>query len=354
MASKRRSDNNGNDRNLEIPVQHSKRRNGDSEQIAIRAIEILRVVLPIWDVASSMEDLFRRVVGQELDRQLFTSPNVHQIGASVGKTPELRFTNRVASTIFYKIQDQIWGKITLSLCTRSGKFRLGARVAESPPNEENIIREGISEPFKVKDSREYKKHYTIKDLLRLYITNPSSLQEKFGKILKKKWETIIKHANSSVIDEYGYKLYIYPTDQQAELMRLLFNPINMHDMVERVKQHACKNLKDLISLDEATTINLLAQLGASPNQSLLQIIFTSGFPTAHQGQPENLAASSAHLCELVHNPMPQSSYARADQFPFHLTCIDDWTFTLDGSQFPVAPPQYSSATHLPHSSTTLM
>ncbi|KAK7284418.1 hypothetical protein RJT34_19164 [Clitoria ternatea] len=121
-------------------------------------------------------------------------------------------------------------KVTLtdnSRWQRSRRFRLGAKAAQPTTKGENI-QEGRSEPFVVKDNRgeSYKKHYppflnddtwrlkkiakegkihkqlsfhgihTVKDLLRLYITNESSLYQKFGNIPRKSWISITEHART--------------------------------------------------------------------------------------------------------------------------------------------------------------
>ncbi|KAI4301724.1 hypothetical protein L6164_034973 [Bauhinia variegata] len=475
MALKRKTDNEGYDRKLDI---QSKRRHEDSERMMlIRNIGNFRIFVPFSEIASRIGDLVRTAVGQELPRQLSglqicRSPSVHHVGASGAKPIlELRFANKVASTIYSNskitpiqielvdirtegiiregplssvkikicVLDGVFGKedwtadqfdanilrskdgkepllkgqtlIKLqngvatianheltdnSHCTKSGSFRLGAKVAESSPIEELNIREGISEPFKVKDGRgkEYEKHHppslsdnicrlegiskngkirkqlcsdgikTVKDLLRRYTTNPSSLEQKFGRY----WGKIIKHAEECDMNEYDYSEYSYPTNQQEGKIRLLFDPIyklvgvslNGHNycrphtltaaadkkMVERAKQHAYKNLKDLIPINEATTTSLLAQLDASPNQSNL----APDFPTAQQG-------STRHLCEAVHDPMPQSSTDAAaaggnqQGFLYHLQFSPDPAYLLpDGNpsvfQLPVATPQDSSTTLL--------
>ncbi|RVW97890.1 Calmodulin-binding protein 60 D [Vitis vinifera] len=118
---------------------------------------------------------------------------------------------------------------------RSRKFRLGAR-AVSGISKEVRIREARSEAFVVKDHRgeqapppslddkvwrleriakdgaSHKRldsHgiHNVKDFLRLYVTDQSSLRKLLGNgISNKIWEIIIEHANTYVGDE---ELYVY-------------------------------------------------------------------------------------------------------------------------------------------------
>lgn len=183
---------------------------------------------------------------------------------------------------------------------RSGKFCLGAKAHSS--STEVRIREGISGAFKVKDHRgeSYQKHYppsldddvwrlekiakdgashkrlvecgihTVKDFLRKYVMDKFSLRAELPKISNKTWETITGHATTCMLDK---KLYTY---RVAQWTGLLFNSIyevvgvtfdgqtyhsldklDMYQMqvVEDLKQHAFKNLKDFISFDDQTVVS---------------------------------------------------------------------------------------------------
>ncbi|KOM35477.1 hypothetical protein LR48_Vigan02g162700 [Vigna angularis] len=183
---------------------------------------------------------------------------------------------------------------------RSRKFRLGAKVIQTTSNEANI-KEGRSEPFVVKDYRgeSYKKHYppslnddvwrlkqiakdgkfhkrlslqgihTVKDLLRLYTTNPSSLLEKVGNIPKRSWMSIIEHVKTCVIDDD--ETFVYNTAEQST--SLIFNSIYVlvgvsfdgqnyvspdtlssdeKGVVEIMKQHAYQNMDNLISVHKTS------------------------------------------------------------------------------------------------------
>ncbi|MED6195846.1 hypothetical protein PIB30_041724 [Stylosanthes scabra] len=117
-----------------------------------------------------------------------------------------------------------------SKCTWSRHFRLGAIVVST--SDEANIKEAISNPFIVKDTRgdSNQKHYppalndevyrleniskngkiherlreiginTVKDLLQLYETNPSLLRQKFGKSSSRKVERTIKYANTCAVE----------------------------------------------------------------------------------------------------------------------------------------------------------
>ncbi|KAI3448519.1 hypothetical protein Pfo_005184 [Paulownia fortunei] len=176
---------------------------------------------------------------------------------------------------------------------RSGKFRLGAKVHTS--SDDRSIREAMSNAFKVKDQRgeSYQKHYppslddevwrlekiakggsshkkltqfgisSVRDFLRLYVTDQFTLRTILHKVSNKTWETITGHATTCTLDD---KKYMYRTAHGTEL---LFNSIynvvgvtfegqNYHSvnslnkyqmkMVEDLKQHAYKNLTELVSV----------------------------------------------------------------------------------------------------------
>ncbi|KAJ4954715.1 hypothetical protein NE237_011498 [Protea cynaroides] len=181
--------------------------------------------------------------------------------------------------------------------TRSRKFRLGARAIRSSSSEERI-REARSDAFIVKDHRgeSYKKHYppslddevwrlekigkdgafhnrlafhgirTVKDFLRYLMTDQSFLRIIFGNGMSNKiWETIVDHATTCVLDN---KLYVYYNAGQQ--VGLLFNsiykvvgvtfgghsyqPLNnltasQMISVEHLKQHAYRNMKDMVEID---------------------------------------------------------------------------------------------------------
>ncbi|KAK7258984.1 hypothetical protein RIF29_24578 [Crotalaria pallida] len=226
-----------------------------------------------------------------------------------------------------------------SCWTRSGMFRLGVEVLQSTFNGAGI-REGRSEPFKVKDNRGevYKKHdcpslndevwrlkriakggkihnklssnsiNTIRDLLQLYITNQASLKEIMGNIPGKWWDTIIEHAKTCNIDDD--KCYVYLSLAAEQSVSLFFNCIyevigvSFNDqsyclletlnfdekrMVERLKQQAYTNVKENLILLETTPhslVNTLAVVQPVQHGALDQALQQFDFSIAQQGQPE--------------------------------------------------------------------
>ncbi|KAF3454576.1 hypothetical protein FNV43_RR05024 [Rhamnella rubrinervis] len=201
---------------------------------------------------------------------------------------------------------------------RSRKFRLGARVLEKNSSGESRqvrIREARSEAFVVKDHRgeSYRKHHppslddeiwrlekiakdgashkklssygieTVKDFLRWYMRDPSSLRNIFGGISDKNWNTIIRHAMDCDVNDN--KLYTYHGAGQE--VGLLFNSIykvvgaifndrycsleelspSQKILVENLKQYAYKNVHDLVTMDELAIVGLpmpLASLQVEP------------------------------------------------------------------------------------------
>ncbi|XP_058740521.1 calmodulin-binding protein 60 B-like isoform X1 [Vicia villosa] len=206
---------------------------------------------------------------------------------------------------------------------RDKKFSLGAKAMKNG----EIIKEGRSQALiRVKDGRgeSYKKHYppylklkddvwrlkkiakngpfhkrlrnneihNVKDLLRLLITNESSLREKFEKIQNKSWSDIIEHARSCVVDDY--MLYSYEMIGQPVL--LLFNVIYelvavtfgeqkfylpddltltpiQKNLVNIVKKDAYKNIENLKAIDEGilNSISLEACIKSTQEEDLQHI-----------------------------------------------------------------------------------
>ncbi|XP_057961380.1 calmodulin-binding protein 60 B-like isoform X2 [Malania oleifera] len=220
---------------------------------------------------------------------------------------------------------------------RSRKFRLGARSMQS----EFKVREAISEAFIVKDHRGelYKKHHppslvdevwrlekiakdgashkrlasyninTVKDFLQLYYTNESSLRHMLGGATATKiWDTIIGHAKACPINDG--KFYVHNKGSQG--VGLIFNSVYKvvgaifngtwrsldklnsveKDTVNTLKQHAYKNLNDLVLIDDPSVFSPsrpLRSLQANPFLSSLTLgPRLPDFPDATLGQPEAL------------------------------------------------------------------
>ncbi|CAI9764238.1 unnamed protein product [Fraxinus pennsylvanica] len=233
---------------------------------------------------------------------------------------------------------------------RSGRFRLGLKA-----NANSTIREGISKAFKVKDHRgeSYKKHYppslddevwrlekiakdgashkrlaqsdisSVGDFLRLYVTNQSSLRSLLN-ISNRKWDTIIRHATNCNLDD---KLYLYIS---ADGIRLFFNCIynlvgatfegpnylsldklNMYQMriVENLKQHVYRNLKDLVPIADQSAVDypmLLPSVGADNFNYPSSSMQNANFPVQQEMQT-NLAHPTSPLfnyeAEQEYSPM---------------------------------------------------
>ncbi|XP_057437895.1 calmodulin-binding protein 60 B-like isoform X2 [Lotus japonicus] len=233
--------------------------------------------------------------------------------------------------------------------TRSGKFRLGVKIVQSNSSRTDI-REGRSEPFRVLDYRgkanmKYDRPSlnaevwrlkkitkngepckqlssngikTVKDFLRLYITDQASLREKIGKIPEKHWNTIIEHAKNS--DKDDDERYIYSATEQSmslvlncvyEVVEVTFDgqnyrpvqSLNLEEkrLVERAKKQAYNNLKNLMPVGttkhgsvETSAGVQTAQYGG-PGHGLQQF----EVPIAQQGQIETWSLGTTSQRDLV-------------------------------------------------------
>ncbi|CAA3020204.1 Hypothetical predicted protein [Olea europaea subsp. europaea] len=207
--------------------------------------------------------------------------------------------------------------------SRSGRFRLGLKVKNN-----STIREGISKAFKVKDHRgeSYQKHYppslddevwrlvkiakdgpshkrlaqngisSLRDFLRWYARDESSLRTILNISNKKTWDTIIEHATTCNLDD---SLYLY---SGAHEIRLFFNcvyklvgatfygqnyipfeKLNAYQMqvVENLKQHAYRNIKDLVPVDDQSAGGypmLLPSVGADNLNYTTTYVQNANFP----------------------------------------------------------------------------
>ncbi|XVF57566.1 hypothetical protein PTKIN_Ptkin06aG0215900 [Pterospermum kingtungense] len=220
---------------------------------------------------------------------------------------------------------------------RSRKFRLGARIVQRNSGEVTI-REARSEAFVVKDHRGelYKKHYppshgdevwrleriakdgafhkrltsntvlTVKDFLRLYVTDQSALRNILGGgISNRVWDTIIEHALSCDLDvDEWYTYTYYGAAQRVELRfdsfyRVVaatfdgqnYQPVenlnfSQKILVEDAKRHAYRNLQDMVLTNRRAIMapsipytNLLPEPISIPNSLLQQ----PDFSVAKQG-----------------------------------------------------------------------
>ncbi|XP_017977580.1 PREDICTED: calmodulin-binding protein 60 D [Theobroma cacao] len=251
---------------------------------------------------------------------------------------------------------------------RSRKFRLGARIVQRISGEVTI-REAISEAFVVKDHRGelYKKHHppsqrdevwrleriakdgafhrrlasnnisTVKDFLRLHVTDPSALRDMLGGgISNRVWDTIIEHALTCVLDDDEWYTYTYYGAQQR--VGLLLNSIfkvvaatfggqnyqplekltfSQKLLVEDAKRQAYRNVGDLVLTNRQaifgpsmTLTNLLPEPDTIPNLLLQQ----PDFSVANQDQPDIALgfnqSSTSYAYEVEKNNQPQVSLAQ--------------------------------------------
>ncbi|KAK8545965.1 hypothetical protein V6N13_067209 [Hibiscus sabdariffa] len=213
---------------------------------------------------------------------------------------------------------------------RSRKFRLGARIVQRISGE-STIREASSEAFMVKDHRGelYKKHYppflhdevwrleriakdgafhkrlasnnifTVKDFLRLHVTDPSALHDILGGgISNRVWDTIVDHALSCVVDDNEWYSYYGTAQSVGLLLDSIYRVVaatwdgqNYHPvekltfshklLVEDAKRQAYKNVRGLVLVDRQPTMgpsmpftDLLPQPLSIPNLLLQQPDFS--------------------------------------------------------------------------------
>ncbi|OVA16838.1 Calmodulin binding protein-like [Macleaya cordata] len=217
---------------------------------------------------------------------------------------------------------------------RSGKFKLGARVARSIYNKERII-EARSGAFIVRDHRGqgYQKHHppslndevwrlvkirkdgvfhkrlaskgieTVQDFLRLFITDASSLRSTFASgMSSKKWEAIIRHAKDCVLDNRTYMYSAVPPlviiffNSIYEVIGAIFdgqNYLGLRDfttsqmnLVDSYKQHAYQHLNEMVEINvppaNVPPIALPFEAASIPEPTL--DVQLPNFQTTHQDQ----------------------------------------------------------------------
>ncbi|XP_052118502.1 calmodulin-binding protein 60 B-like [Arachis duranensis] len=190
----------------------------------------------------------------------------------------------------------------------------GVRVLHSNSSPVADIKEGRSEPIRVKDKRGVANQKpdcpslddkisclhkiskngricrqlsddgikTVKDLLRRHTTDQASLRQKNGNIPGKCWEKIIEHAKSCEIDNNERYIYQYftGTPEQPKAISLLlnciyepvalaydgqnFNSLESLDVeskrcVETIKQDAYKNLNDLKPFEASSECGVVGE-----------------------------------------------------------------------------------------------
>ncbi|KAL0454731.1 UNVERIFIED_CONTAM: Calmodulin-binding protein 60 C [Sesamum latifolium] len=119
---------------------------------------------------------------------------------------------------------------------------------------------------------------SVRDFLRLYFSDQFTLRAILDKVSKRTWETIIGHATTCTLDD---NKYMYRTGQGTGLIfnsiykviGVTFdgqssqpvNTLNIHQMrmVENLKQHAYRNIKDWVSVCDPSIVGY-PMLSASP------------------------------------------------------------------------------------------
>ncbi|XP_022719502.1 calmodulin-binding protein 60 C-like [Durio zibethinus] len=221
---------------------------------------------------------------------------------------------------------------------RSRKFRLGARVVQRISGEMKI-REATSEAFVVKDHRGelYKKHYppvlrdevwrleriakdgafhkrlasknirTVKDFLRLQVTDPSALRNILGGgISNRVWDTIIEHAFSCVLDDDEWYTYYGAAHRVGLLLNSIYEVVaatfdgenyqpvekltfSQKLQVEDTKRLAHKNVWDMVLTDRRAIMGLsmpLMDLLPEPHSIPNLLLQQPDFSVANQDQAD--------------------------------------------------------------------
>ncbi|PIA61179.1 hypothetical protein AQUCO_00300600v1 [Aquilegia coerulea] len=218
--------------------------------------------------------------------------------------------------------------------TRSRTFRLAARVDPNTCKEERI-REARSDAFMVKDHRGvlYKKHYppywgdkvwrlekigkdgafhvrlasnqinTVRDLLRMLVTDPSYLRSILGSgMSNKKWEAVTKHATTCILDNKHYKYFI--TEREVDLIfdsvyklvgaifdgqyKSLENLTSCQmTLVDNLKHYAYRNLNEMVEIDWPLFDTSPVALPLYGSSFLLSSLDSQlpALPSTHEDQP---------------------------------------------------------------------
>ncbi|XP_073156282.1 calmodulin-binding protein 60 B-like isoform X2 [Henckelia pumila] len=265
------------------------------------SISSSKVDLVVLDGEFNLDD-HEDTMGQQFDRKtvqnrvgkrpLVTGDLIVQFHEGVGHIGDITFTDN-------------------SSWIRSGKFRLGVKLHAG--SDRMRVRDGISNPFKVKDHRgeSYQKLYppsldsevwrldkiakdgpshkklmkceihTVQDFLRLHFRKPRYLRSLLHNISNKKWETIVGHALTCLVDN---KLYTYSTAQGGlvfnsvhKVVGATFDGQNYHyldkldvchaGVVEQLKQHAYDNLEGWVLVADPSVIGPVPMLLASAGET---------------------------------------------------------------------------------------
>ncbi|XP_058076586.1 calmodulin-binding protein 60 B-like isoform X2 [Magnolia sinica] len=250
--------------------------------------------------------------------------------------------------------------------TKSRRFRLGVKVAQSSGIEERI-REARSEAFIVKDHRGelYKKHEspslgdevwrlknigkdgafrkrlsdngieTVQQFLRSWVIDADSLRTLLGNGMSNKaWEETVQHARKCVLDNKLYKYYNAGLqvglllDSIFQVVALTFdfqsfqylNELTQHQMlVDTLKQLAYKDQERIVELDALLPVSPLRplpelQAASDPGSSL--ILQNPDLITAQEEQamPFNFVhpTNPPHPQLIIDSPMPKGNEGMQD------------------------------------------
>ncbi|XWS64465.1 hypothetical protein CRYUN_Cryun05aG0006400 [Craigia yunnanensis] len=497
MLPSKRPASDGGDERLEVMVPEPKRRatlkNAVRNIMGLGGLSLNRIVL-------NLEPMLRSWVREEIERAIPSSfhpssrPSLNQIEASRERSLQLRFVNKLPSTIFTgsKVEAEdgntiriilvdatsqtmvssgslsfikveivvlngdfgadereewtenefnasvlreregkrplVTGDLNVTLVDgvgtvdnviftdnsswiRSRKFRLGARIVQAISGEVTI-KEAISEAFVVKDHRGelYKKHYppslldevwrleriakdgafhtrlasnkilTVKDFLRLHVTDPSALRNILGGgISNRVWDTITEHALSCVLDDDEWYTYYGAAQRVGLLLNSIYRVVaatfdgqnyqpvenltfSQKPLVEDAKRQAYKNVQDLVLADRRAIIgpsipftdllteplstqNLLLQQPDFSVANQVQLDTPLGFnqsSTSYANEVEDTNQLQVSLPQDGHaiqvfNPMLRNSFGMGEMFPYNGENIlsllpDDHSSTEDNSQ----------------------
>ncbi|XP_077218863.1 calmodulin-binding protein 60 B-like isoform X2 [Tasmannia lanceolata] len=175
---------------------------------------------------------------------------------------------------------------------KTGKFRLGARVAGGSITEERV-REARSEAFFVKDRRDVTmKHYppslcdkiwrleniakdgafhrkleinTVQEFLQHLVTDPNGLRKKLGSMAQKKWEATVAHAKTCKLD---YKQYKYNGTVYGRQVGLLFNCI--HEVLEATFDGRTYQILANLSAYEKTLVEELMRQAYANKEDIVE------------------------------------------------------------------------------------
>ncbi|BBH06501.1 Calmodulin-binding protein [Prunus dulcis] len=188
---------------------------------------------------------------------------------------------------------------------------------------------------------------TVKDFLQSYVKDPSGLRNIFEGISNRTWDTIIEHAKACEIDDH--KFYAYHRTEQD--VSLLFNSIYkvvgamvngqycsldeltplQTNLVENLKQHAYRNVRDIVPVDTSAIFAL-----SRPLSSLQAESFNVPNPDLQQIDFQFIEQAQASHPMQVFTPALRNSFSMEDFNSMHYNGESSWP-PLNGFQVPIVP-----------------